>query len=30
MQKYLAGQIDREGFAQEVEKYWSTTTPVEH
>jgi raffinose/stachyose/melibiose transport system substrate-binding protein len=30
MQKYLAGQIDRAGFASEVEKYWSTTTPVEH
>jgi len=30
MQKYLAGQIDRAGFAGEVEKYWSGTTPVEH
>ncbi len=30
MQKYLAGQIDRAGFAAEVEKYWSGTTPVEH
>ena len=30
MQKYLAGQSDRAGFAAEVEKYWSSTTPVEH
>ncbi|MBQ9157597.1 MAG: carbohydrate ABC transporter substrate-binding protein [Eubacterium sp.] len=30
MQKYLAGEIDRAGFAAEVEKYWSSTTPVEH
>jgi raffinose/stachyose/melibiose transport system substrate-binding protein len=30
MQKYLAGQIDRAGFAAEVEDYWSSTTPVEH
>ena len=30
MQKYLAGQIDRAGFAAEVESYWSSTTPVEH
>ncbi len=29
-QKYLAGQIDREGFAAEIESYWSSTTPVEH
>ena len=29
-QKYLAGQIDREGFASEIESYWSSTTPVEH
>ena len=29
-QKYLAGQIDREGFAGELEAYWSSTTPVEH
>ena len=30
MQKYLAGQIDRAGFAAEVEAYWAGTTPVEH
>ncbi|MCR5160487.1 MAG: ABC transporter substrate-binding protein [Lachnospiraceae bacterium] len=30
MQKYLAGQIDRAGLAAEVEKYWSSTTPVAH
>ncbi len=29
-QKYLAGQIDREGFAAELESYWASTTPVEH
>lgn len=29
-QKYLAGQIDRAGFAAEIESYWSSTTPVEH
>ncbi len=29
-QKYLAGQIDRAGFASEVEAYWASTTPVEH
>lgn len=29
-QKYLAGQIDRDELAKEVEKYWSSTTPVEH
>lgn len=29
-QKYLAGQIDRAGLAAEIEKYWSSTTPVEH
>ena len=29
-QKYLAGQSDRAGFAAEIEKYWSSTTPVEH
>ena len=30
MQKYLAGEIDRAGFAGEVENYWKSTTPVEH
>ncbi len=29
VQKYLAGQIDRAGFAQEVLDYWSSTTPVQ-
>ena len=29
-QKYLAGQTDRAGLASEIEKYWSSTTPVEH
>lgn len=29
-QKYLAGQLDREGFAAEIEAYWASTTPVEH
>lgn len=29
-QKYLAGQLDREGFAAEIESYWASTTPVEH
>ena len=29
-QKYLAGQIDRAGFAEEIENYWKSTTPVEH
>ncbi len=29
-QKYLAGQIDREGFADEIESYWVSTDPVEH
>ncbi len=29
-QKYLAGQLDRAGFAAEVENYWKSTTPVEH
>lgn len=29
-QKYLADQIDRAGFAAEIESYWSSTTPVEH
>ncbi len=29
-QKYLAGQIDRAGFAAEIEAYWASTTPVEH
>jgi raffinose/stachyose/melibiose transport system substrate-binding protein len=30
MQKYLDSQIDRKELAGEVEKYWSTTKPVEH
>jgi raffinose/stachyose/melibiose transport system substrate-binding protein len=30
MQKYLADETDRAGLAGEVEKYWSSTTPVEH
>lgn len=30
MQKYLSGDIDRAEFAKEVEKYWSSTDPVEH
>ena len=29
-QKYLAGQIDRAGFASELEAYWKSTAPVEH
>lgn len=29
VQKYLADQIDRAGFAAEVESYWSSTTPVQ-
>ena len=29
-QKYLAGQVDREEFAAELENYWQNTTPVEH
>lgn len=29
-QKYLANQTDRAGLAAEIEKYWSSTTPVEH
>lgn len=29
-QKYLAGQIDREGLVGEIENYWKSTTPVEH
>ena len=29
-QKYLAGGIDRAGFAKEIEDYWKATTPVEH
>ena len=28
MQKYLAGMIDREGLAKEVEEYWASTEPV--
>ena len=30
MQKYLAGVIDREGLATEIQNYWSSVTPVEH
>lgn len=30
MQKYLAGQTDRAGLAEEIEKYWTGATPVEH
>ncbi|MCD7745320.1 MAG: ABC transporter substrate-binding protein [Lachnospiraceae bacterium] len=29
-QKYLAGQIDREGFASEIENYWLTAEVAEH
>ncbi|MCD7820298.1 MAG: ABC transporter substrate-binding protein [Lachnospiraceae bacterium] len=29
-QKYLAGQIDREGFAAEIESYWTTAEVIEH
>jgi raffinose/stachyose/melibiose transport system substrate-binding protein len=29
-QKYLAGEVDRAGFAAEIEDYWKNTTPVEH
>nr|WP_300838910.1 ABC transporter substrate-binding protein [uncultured Acetatifactor sp.] len=29
-QKYLADQIDRAGFAAEIEDYWKNTAPVEH
>lgn len=29
-QKYLADQTDRAGLAGEIEKYWSSTTPVKH
>lgn len=29
-QKYLAGQVDRAGFAAELESYWQSTAPVEH
>ena len=29
-QKYLAGGIDRAGFAAEIQDYWKATTPVEH
>ncbi|MCC8105626.1 MAG: ABC transporter substrate-binding protein [Clostridiales bacterium] len=29
-QKYLAGQIDREGFAAEIESYWLTAEVAEH
>ncbi len=30
MQKYLADEEDRAAFAEEVEGYWTSTTPVEH
>lgn len=30
MQKYLAGQVDRTGLADEITSYWASTTPVEH
>lgn len=30
MQKLLAGQIDRAGFAAEMQNYWASTTPVPH
>ena len=30
MQEYLAGKIDRAALADKIEKYWSSTTPVEH
>ncbi|MDY4000734.1 MAG: hypothetical protein SOY73_16885 [Blautia sp.] len=30
MQKYLAGVIDREELADEIQKYWFSVTPVEH
>ena len=30
MQQYLAGQLDREGLAKEIETYWANVTPVEH
>ena len=30
MQEYLAGKIDRETLAREIEAYWSSTTPVKH
>lgn len=30
MQEYLAGVIDRETLAKDIEAYWSSTTPVEH
>lgn len=29
-QKYLADEIDRAGFAAEIEEYWKATAPVEH
>ena len=29
MQKYVAGVIDREELAEEIEKYWASTEPVE-
>lgn len=29
-QKYLAGAIDREGFAEEIENYWKTAEVVAH
>ncbi len=30
MQEYLAGQIDRETLAKDIEAYWSNAAPVEH
>lgn len=30
MQEYLAGRIDRETLAQDIEAYWSSVTPVVH
>ena len=30
MQKYLAGQTDREGFASEIDDYWQSTELTEH
>lgn len=30
MQEYLAGQIQREELAKDIEAYWASATPVEH
>lgn len=30
MQKYLGGEIDRAGLAEEIQNYWATVTPVVH